>query len=429
MELTKGQRSPLSALVADLQITVDIAAEGLALDASCFGLDAQGTLSDDRYLVFYNQVQSPCGALRLEKSAPPGVLARFAIALDRLPDSVHRLVFVIAHDGPLTLAALRRGAMHLGGRGAIAATYSFDGSAFDQERAAMLVEIYRKGGLWRLAVNGQGFSGGLDALVRHFGGEVAEDTAPPVPVTAPTPQPLSPPSKPTVSLEKRVADKAPHLVSLVKKTTVSLEKRGLLGTIARVGVVLDASGSMRRQYRDGHVQTLLDRVLPLALHFDDDGSLDVWAFDDTPTPLPAASLDSIQDYTENAQGGWRRWAGGRNNEPAVLKAVIDHYQSFTDGIPAYVLFVSDGGVARNREIKDLLTRASALPIYWQFMGLGGRNYGILESLETLGGRRVDNCGFFAIDDLHDLTEDQLYDRLLQKFPQWLEATRANGLLG
>ena len=38
------------------------------------------------------------------------------------------------------------------------------------------------------------------------------------------------------------------------------------------------------------------------------------------------------------------------------------------------------------------------------MGLGGRNYGILEKLNTMSGRVVDNCGFFAIDDLRDLTE-------------------------
>ena len=41
---------------------------------------------------------------------------------------------------------------------------------------------------------------------------------------------------------------------------------------------------------------------------------------------------------------------------------------------------------------------------------------------------VDNCGFFAIDDLRDLTEAQLYDRLLQEFPDWLKAARGKGII-
>ena len=78
------------------------------------------------------------------------------------------------------------------------------------------------------------------------------------------------------------------------------------GLRARVGLVLDASGSMGRQYKSGRVQELLDRVLPLALHFDDDGSLDVWAFDTMPKPLDPALLDNIGDYINTVRGGWKK---------------------------------------------------------------------------------------------------------------------------
>ncbi|WP_281054765.1 VWA domain-containing protein [Thiorhodococcus drewsii] len=53
---------------------------------------------------------------------------------------------------------------------------------------------------------------------------------------------------------------------------------------------------------------------------------------------------------------------------------------------------------------------------------------MLEHLDTLDGRTVDNCGFFAIDDLHSLTEEQLYDRMLQEFPDWLRDARAKGII-
>jgi len=414
MHLARGQRLPLSDLISGPRFQVSIELQWLKTDASCFGLDAQGQLADERYMVFFNQPESPCRGLRLSSSRDSAT--EFDLVLERLPITIERLVFVAAIDGQDTMRQLTKGRVVLRQNAVDVATFAFQGGDFDQERALMLIEFYRKGGLWRLAVNGQGFNGGLDALVRHFGGEVAEETE--VPPVAPPP----------VSLEKRIAQEAPHLLSLAKKATVSLEKQGLQTTIARVGLVLDASGSMRQQYKSGRVQELLDRVLPLALHFDDDGQLDVWAFDRVAKPLPPATTGNIKGYVDNANGGWKAWYGGANDEPAVMRAVIDAYRREPKAPPAYVLFVSDGGVHQNRAIKALMIEAAQYPIFWQFMGLGGRNYGILERLDTLDGRTVDNCGFFAIDDLHSLTEEQLYDRMLQEFPDWLRDARAKGII-
>lgn len=77
---------------------------------------------------------------------------------------------------------------------------------------------------------------------------------------------------------------------------------------------------------------------------------------------------------------------------------------------------------------QLIIEAASLPIYWQYVGLGGRNYGILERLDNLPGRLVDNCGFFALDDLHDITEEALYDKLMLEFPTWLKDAKAKGII-
>ena len=74
--------------------------------------------------------------------------------------------------------------------------------------------------------------------------------------------------------------------------------------------------------------------------------------------------------------------------------------------------------------------ASSQPIFWQFVGIGGRNYGLLEKLDTMEGRVVDNCNFFQIDHIDSMSEATLYDLLLQEFPIWLkEATHKNILRG
>lgn len=46
------------------------------------------------------------------------------------------------------------------------------------------------------------------------------------------------------------------------------------------------------------------------------------------------------------------------------------------------------------------------------MGLGNAGFGVLERLDSLPGRRVDNVGFFAVKDIGTVPDQELYDRLL-----------------
>jgi len=56
------------------------------------------------------------------------------------------------------------------------------------------------------------------------------------------------------------------------------------------------------------------------------------------------------------------------------------------------------------------------------------NYGILEKLDTMDGRVVDNANFFALDDIDRISDEQLYERLLNEFPQWLKEARLKKIL-
>ncbi|MFD8741338.1 VWA domain-containing protein, partial [Streptomyces sp. NPDC059618] len=51
-----------------------------------------------------------------------------------------------------------------------------------------------------------------------------------------------------------------------------------------------------------------------------------------------------------------------------------------------------------------------------------------ERFDTLPGRRVDNVGFFAVDDISTVPDQELYDRLLSEFPSWIKAARHAGIL-
>jgi len=73
------------------EFTVDVSVAGSATyDYSCFGVDANNKLSDDRYMVFYNQTASPNNEIVLSQSSAG---ATYRVNLSKLPASINKLVF------------------------------------------------------------------------------------------------------------------------------------------------------------------------------------------------------------------------------------------------------------------------------------------------------------------------------------------------
>ena len=174
-EFQRGHKARVSDLTAgtDLYVGVQISGPGLTFDISCFGLDADERLSDDRYFIFYNQPKSPEESIQL-LGAQAGDTESFRVTLDRIPQQIQRLSFTATIDGAGQMSQIGSGYIRVVAGGEEVARYPFDGSEFSTERAVMLGDFYVKD-VWRFAAVGQGFDGGLDALLRNFGGEVAED--------------------------------------------------------------------------------------------------------------------------------------------------------------------------------------------------------------------------------------------------------------
>lgn len=219
---TRGQKSKLADLTpqTDLVVGVGVAGSGgETYDISCFGVDANGKLSDDRYFVFYNQTSAPDATL-VALGARDGDQESFEVHLGRLPSTIHKLVFTVTLDGSGSMSSLRQGHLRVMAGGAEVARFPFSGSDFSAERAVIVAEIYKKD-VWRFAAVGQGFNGGLNALLAHFGGEEAAPASappPPPPPTPPTPTPAGAPSR--VSLTKITLEKKGD------KQLVDLSKRG-----------------------------------------------------------------------------------------------------------------------------------------------------------------------------------------------------------
>ncbi|WP_327224674.1 TerD family protein [Streptomyces platensis] len=200
-EFQRGHKAKISDLTAgtDLYVGVQIAGTGLSFDISCFGLDADERLSDDRYFIFFNQPKSPEESIQL-LGAQAGDSESFRVTLDKIPPHIQKLSFTAALDGAGQVSQIGPGYLRIVAGGEEVARYSFDGSEFSTERAVMLGDFYLKD-VWRFAAVGQGFDGGLEALLKNFGGEVAEEaeaqpeptaTAQDVPGFAPPSGPAAP---------------------------------------------------------------------------------------------------------------------------------------------------------------------------------------------------------------------------------------------
>ncbi|MGW3916398.1 TerD family protein [Streptomyces sp. NPDC005070] len=189
-EFQRGHKAKISDLTAgtDLYVGVQITGPGLTFDISCFGLDADERLSDDRYFVFFNQPKSPEESIQL-LGTQSGDTESFRVTLDRIPAQIQKLSFTATIDGAGQMSQIAPGYLRIVAGGEEVARYAFSGAEFSTERAVMLGDFYLKD-VWRFAAVGQGFDGGLDALLKNFGGEVAEEE----PAAAPQPQPGAAPS-------------------------------------------------------------------------------------------------------------------------------------------------------------------------------------------------------------------------------------------
>ena len=209
---TRGQKGKLLdlGLSGAFPVTLDIRSTSTAIDVSCFGLDAQGQLSDDRYMVFFNQKSAPDNAVVLSSDTS------FQVDLTRLPASIDKLVFTAAVSDAGSMRALGASSIALG-QPAVA-TFAFSGADFQDEKALIVGELYRRDGSWRFGAVGQGFSGGLAALLKHFGGSEAQPaaTSPPAPVPVAPSAPAPAASK--ISLSKIRLEKRGDKISLDKRS-------------------------------------------------------------------------------------------------------------------------------------------------------------------------------------------------------------------
>jgi len=461
MIFTKGMRDKLDHFVHPSgSINIDMSIDGSATyDYCCFCLDANGKLYNRNYMVFYNQTVTPQHEIIYTAG---NNRARFTLSLNRLPVSITRLIFTVSIDGNGTMGSIGSQSTLITEVGYPGLGILIPGSDFLLEKSIIAFELIRQDG-WGVNVISAGFDGNLDALLKYFGGVASEPNeviAPVIPAATPsapagtgkiclkkTEEDLTREAMNKICLTKDKVNLEKHIINL-SKTVINISQQNevdLGSTKAKVVIVLDYSGSMNCLYSDGTVQRTLNKLVPLGLTFDDNGSIDVYLFQNDYFKLPDMTLDNYEDYVFGVvkKSGYR--IGGTNYAP-VLNAIVDDLglaqtkavrgmsnanfsthgfdtaEPSGDSDPAFILFITDGenALADKPKSDEIIRAISTMNTFVQFIGIGDEDFEYLKKLDTLAGRARNNTGFAEMPDLNKYSDEELYTIVLEQYSRWLK---------
>ncbi|MCX4694028.1 TerD family protein [Streptomyces sp. NBC_01408] len=188
--MTPGSNLPLNAV----RVTVDVAAP-VRLDVSGLLLAADGKVRSDADFIFYNQPSGPGVSYRSGGGSAPDSIT---VDTGAVPPGIERIVVTASPDaaGQTFQGVEPTATVRNADGGSVIAT--FTPPQLGGETALVVVEVYQRGGVWKVRAVGQGYANGLAGIATDFGVSVDEEPAPAAAAPAPVapPMPPAPPAPP-----------------------------------------------------------------------------------------------------------------------------------------------------------------------------------------------------------------------------------------
>ncbi len=389
-----------------------------------------GRVRDEEDLVYRNRRVHKSGAVEHhgQDTRRNGVrVDEFDVDLAAVESDIDAIAIVATADGPfsdvdgLTVHLVTE-------RDVVLARYAVSGAT--SEMAYVLGEIRRRRGDWEFTAVGRGYDSGSEGLTAEYGADADEAEAPVI---------IQDSIRPLPGEERLPADMRQRLDTRRQMVADTLRAQNVPGRKARVILVLDASASMETLYKKGIVGRLVERLAAVSAQLDPGAVMEAFIFATNSARLPDLHLGDMPAWIrlharlgnpkvlEPGQIDMRR-LGFSNEEHRVIRSVRRFVEAEPVPMPTFVLFCSDGSVHKDREIEKELRAAAAEPIYWQFIGLGDADFGMLERFDTLPGRDIDNTGFFAVSNVDKMPDRELYDKVLEGLPTWAREARALRIL-
>lgn len=229
-----------------------------------------------------------------------------------------------------------------------------------------------------------------------------------------------------------------NLEKRVEKVGIVLAKRNIAkAPTVRVGVALDISGSTKQMYAKGVIQETVDRLLAIAMKFDDNGEIDMWSFTDGFDRLETADAKGYGNYVVRSildNPAVSKW--GATSYAPVIRDMVRHYfgglgmLGFLEKLfgsdnsanqggqqAAMVMFITDGANADHAETEMILRECENRKVYFQMIGVGPeREFGFIKLMAD----QLPNVGFVNFSSL-EKPDEEIYDSLLsEEFCGWVK---------
>lgn len=224
-----------------------------------------------------------------------------------------------------------------------------------------------------------------------------------------------------------ILDKEEALKQIDERTDVfkkAMRKADIDGLVAKVVFAEDISGSMRTLYNRGIMQGLTEMIFPVALNLDDDGEMEMFAFDTGVTQLDSLNKDNFYGYVKE---NINHLVGGGTNYAPVINKIVSSYtetkgflfkKRASSKIPTFVIFQTDGDNYDKADTDEALANAAKYNIFFKFVGTGTDD---MAYLDTIKKKKFSNCDVIKIRDIENVSADELYDKLLVGFKEFLNS--------
>jgi stress response protein SCP2/uncharacterized protein involved in tellurium resistance len=233
MQLSKGANAP----VPTQPCRVTVGGPGAPIDVSAVLLGSDGKVRSDDDLVFYNHpaqdgVTMVGRTIHIDLPSLPAAVERIAVVASVDPETP------IEHFDAATTpgAVVDCGSVHLG----------FTAPPLvHRETVAVVMEVYRRAGAWKVRAVGQGWANGLAGLATDFGVDVDDPGDPPSPAAVREQEPAPPSASAAEPLGRVLLSKSGQATINMRKDdpaaviTAALEWDGGSDARRRAGADLD----------------------------------------------------------------------------------------------------------------------------------------------------------------------------------------------
>lgn len=147
------------------------------LDASCFMLGENEKIVSDKHFIFYNNLKSPDASVTHtgdnQTGAGDGDDEQVKVDLSKVDPNVKKIVFVVTIHKPeerkQNFGQLSNSFVRLVNEETHQEIARYDlGEDYSTETAMVMSELYRHNNEWKMNAVGQGYTGGLQALLDRY---------------------------------------------------------------------------------------------------------------------------------------------------------------------------------------------------------------------------------------------------------------------